>query len=143
MGINIEKLKSKDIAKYKNLVDECFNGSNEQLIYDNSYDENSKSYQILVAKDNDKIVGSLTFYKIDLFTFSFQPALEIFNVCVKKEYRNQKIAKKLFERTIKFAKKNNYKSINLTCLDTATNAHRLYESLGMERTNSIKYLLKL
>ena len=98
-------------------------------------------YKIIVAKDADKIVGSITFYKLDLFTFSFQPTLEIFNVAVLKEYRGQKIAKKLFEYVINFAKKNGYKSINLTCLDTAIPAHKLYESIGFTKASSVKYNL--
>jgi len=137
----IEKLKPQDIGKYKNLIDSCFDGSNEIEKY--KYDENSASYRIIVAKDSDEIIGSITFYCIDLFTFSFQPTLEIFNVCVKKEYRGKKIAKTLFEYVFDFAKKNDYNSINLTCLETAYEAHHLYESLGFNKTNSVKYNLSL
>jgi ribosomal protein S18 acetylase RimI-like enzyme len=96
-----------------------------------------------VAKDSNKIIGSITFYKLDLFTFSFQPVLEIFNVAVLKDYRGQKIAKKLFAFIVNYAKKNGYKSINLTCLDTAIPAHKLYQSVGFNRTSSIKYSLYL
>lgn len=78
-----------------------------------------------------------------MFTFSFQPALEIFNVAVLKDYRRQNIAKNLFDYVIDYAKKNNYKSINLTCLDTAIPAHRLYENIGFKRTSSIKFNLSL
>ena len=80
-------------------------------------------------------------YKLELFTFSFQPAIEIFNVAVLKEYRKQGVAKKIFEFIIEYAKSNGYKSIYLTCLDTAYNAHKLYESVGMKRANSLKYAM--
>lgn len=137
----IEILKKSDIVSYKKLIDECFGGSNKLSDYQ-KFDPEA-NYQIIVAKDGDKIIGSVTFYKIDLFTFSFQPALELFNVAVLKEYRRQKVAQKIFEFIIEYAKLNNYKSIYLTCLDTAIGAHKLYESLGFVRGNSFKFNLSL
>ena len=133
----IEYLKKEDIKEYKELIDEVFDGSNPIEYYEKYI--GNENYKILVMKVNNKIVGSITFYPIELFTFSFQPTLEIFNVAVLKEYRGQKNSKKLFEYIIEYAKENNYKSINLTCLDTAYSAHKLYESVGMKRTSSIKF----
>lgn len=136
----IERLKKCDIKSYKDLIDETFDGSNGLEFY-NKYDENNKNYEIIVAKENDKIIGSITMYKIDLFTFSFQPAIEIFNVAVLKEYRGKGIAKMLFQYIIEYAKNNGYKSIHLTCLDNAYNAHKLYESVGMKRASSVKFAM--
>jgi len=139
--MEIEILKKSDIESYKELIDECFDGSNDISEYEKYNTE--ANYKIVVAKDGEKVIGSITFYKLDLFTFSFQPVLEIFNVAVLKDYHGQKIAKKLFEYIIEYAKKNGYKSINLTCLDTAIPAHKLYESVGFTRTSSVKYNLYL
>lgn len=139
----IEKLKKKDLVSYKHLIDECFDGSNSIEYYKEKYDENNQNYEILVAKDEDKIVGSVTIVKLQLFTFSFQPALEIFNVAVLKKYRGRKIAKELLNNIISYAKDNGYKSLVLTCLDTAHDAHYLYESVGFKKTSSIKYNLHL
>ena len=139
--MEIEILKKSDLKSYKDLIDECFDGSNDISEYEKYNPE--ANYKIVVAKDGDKVVGSITFYKLDLFTFSFQPVLEIFNVAVLKDYRGQKIAKKLFNFVFDYAKKNGYKSINLTCLDTAIPAHKLYESVGFTRTSSVKYSLYL
>lgn len=126
---------------YKDLIDECFGGSNS-LDY---YKKNSlkTNYQIIVAKNENRIIGSITFYKIDLFTFSFQPALEIFNVAVLKKYRRKKVSQKLFDYIIDYAKRNGYKSIYLTCLETAILARKLYEKLGFIKTKSLKYNLDL
>lgn len=136
-----EILKKSDIESYKALIDECFDGSNE---IDEYKKYNSRAgYKIVVVKEGDKIVGSITFYKLDLFTFSFQPVLEIFNVAVLKDYRRQNIAKQLFDYVINYAKENGYKSINLTCLDTAISAHKLYESVGFKKASSVKYNLFL
>lgn len=138
----IERLKKEDLKLYKDLIDEAFDGSNSIDSYE-KYDENSRVYQIIVAKDNNKIVGSITFYKIDLFTFSFQPCLEIFNVCVSKEYRKRGIAKEIFNYIFNYAKENGYKQIFLTCLDSAIPAHKLYESVGFKKMSSIKYSVNL
>ncbi len=138
----IEKLKREDLNLYKSLIDECFDGSNDLSLYKNNYKENAE-YEVIVAKEDDKIVGSITFYKMNLFTFSFQPALEVFNVAVLKDYRRKQIARNLFDYVIEYAKENGYKSIYLTCLDTAYGAHKLYENVGFIRTSSLKYNLKL
>ena len=138
----IEKLQINDIESYKHLIDSCFGNSNDLEYYKKSYNKNS-NYEIIVAKENDIVVGSITFYKIDLFTFSFQPALEIFNVAVLPEYRGKKIAKQLFQYVIKYAKENKYNSIYLTCLNTAYDAHHLYESLGFNKMDSLKYQINI
>ena len=138
----IERLKKEDLKLYKDLIDEAFDGSNSIDSYE-KYDENSHVYQIIVAKDNNKIVGSITFYRIDLFTFSFQPSLEIFNVCVSKEYRKRGIAKEIFNYIFNYANENGYKQIFLTCLDSAIPAHKLYESVGFKKMSSIKYSVNL
>ncbi len=137
----IEILRKEDIKLYKELIDECFDGSND-LSYYEKYN-NNEGYIIFVYKIDSKIVGSITAYKLDLFTFSFQPALEIFNVCVLKNYRKQNIAKDLFDEVIKYAKDNKYKSLCLTCLDSAVPAHKLYESVGFKRASSVKYNMYL
>lgn len=142
MDIKIEELNFEDLEQYKNLIDSCFGVSNDIEYYKNNYNKNA-NYVIFVAKYNDKIIGSVTFYKIELFTFSFQPALEVFNVAVLEEVRRNNIAKALLSHVVEYAKNNNFKSIFLTCLDTAFGAHKLYESLGFKKTSSVKYNLSL
>ncbi len=142
MDIRIEELKYEDLEQYKELIDDCFGESNAIEYYKTNYTKN-ENYAILVAKSNNIIVGSITLYKIDLFTFSFQPAIEVFNVAVLKEYRRNNIAKKLLEYTIKYAKDNNYKSIYLTCLSDAYEAHKLYEGAGLKKMSSNKYSINL
>ncbi|WP_086348053.1 GNAT family N-acetyltransferase [Candidatus Enterococcus clewellii] len=136
-----EQLRKEDILQYKILIDACFGNSNPIDSY-NRYEENSP-YTIWVVKDKGVIVGSITQYSIDLFTFSFQPCLMLFNVAVKKEYRKQKIAQTLLEKIIEKGRDDGYRSINLTCLDDAFPAHYLYEHVGFKRTNSLKYSLEL
>lgn len=138
----IEKLKKEDIAKYKELIDEAFDGSNDLSLY-NNYDENSDSYEIIVLKEKEEIVASATMYKINLFTFSFQPVIELFNVAVKKAYRRQNLGKIMMNYIIDYAKELGYKSINLTCLESETGVHNYYESVGFKKAESRKYTMNL
>lgn len=138
----VEKLKKQDIEKYKMLIDEAFDGSNTIAEY-NNYDENSKSYEIVVLKEQEDIVASVTMYKIDLFTFSFQPVIELFNVAVKKEYRRMNLGKILMDYVIDFAKNNGYRQINLTCLESEKGVHDFYENVGFTKAESRKYTMNI
>ena len=142
-NLKIEYLKLKDMEQYKNLIDQCFGNSNEVEYYKTQYKKKNENLGIIVAKQNNKIIGSITYYQINLFTFSFQPALELFNVAVLEEYRGNRVAELLLDFVIDFAKENKYKSIYLTCLDTAYSAHRFYEKVGFEKKGSLKYSLDI
>lgn len=139
MNMTIEYLQKADLESYKQLIDSCFGASEPLTTYQKNYQADSQAYKIVVAKEGDRIIGSVTFYSIDLFTFSFQPSLELFNVAVLEEFRKQKVAKKLCEFVIDYAKAKGYQSLNLTCLEEAQTAHCFYESLGFEKANSRKY----
>ena len=141
MNYKIEKLEREDLTSYKELIDECFGQSNDISLYE-QYEQNHE-YTVWVVKDENEIVGSVTQYAIRLFTFGFQPCLMLFNVAVRKAYRKNGIAKLLFEHIIATAQADGYKSISLTCLETAYSAHKLYESMGFKRMGSIKFELDL
>ena len=141
--MKIEKLNKRDMEQYKFLIDECFGESNELRHYERKYYDESLSYEIIVAKDNDKIIGSISFVKINLFTFSFHPSIEVFNVAVLPDYRGQKVAKSMFNYIIEYARNNGFKSISLTCYEEAYDAIKLYESVGFNKVQSVKYNLDL
>lgn len=138
----VERLKREDLPKYKALIDEAFDGSQELDKY-LSYDENSSAYQVIVLKEKEDIVATVTMYKLNLFTFSFQPTIELFNLAVKKEYRRHNLGKSLIEYVIDYAKDNGYKTIHLTCLESEKDVHAFYENVGFKRAESRKYNLYL
>lgn len=138
----IEKLKREDLPKYKALIDEAFDGSQDIDKY-LQYDENSKAYEIIVLKEKDELVGSVTMYKLDLFTFSFQPTIELFNVAVKSSYRRQNLGRILMNYVIDYAKENGYKTIHFTCLESEKSVHDFYESCGFTKAESRKYNMYL
>ncbi|MBO5476405.1 MAG: GNAT family N-acetyltransferase [Clostridia bacterium] len=138
----IEKLKREDLPKYKALMDEAFNGSEDIANY-LKYDESSSAYEIIVLKEKDELVGSVTMYKLDLFTFSFQPTIELFNVAVKESYRRQNLGRILMNYVMDYAKEHGYKTIHFTCLESEKNVHDFYESCGFTKAESRKYNMYL
>lgn len=138
----VEKLKRKDLPKYKELIDEAFDGSQPIENY-LSYDEENDSYEIVVLKENEDIVATVTMYKLDLFTFSFQPTIELFNVAVKQDYRRKNLGKILINYVVDYAKEHGYKTIHLTCLESEENVHSFYENVGFKKAESRKYSMYL
>lgn len=138
----IERLKREDLPKYKSLIDEAFDGSEDIDKY-LKYDENNTSYEVIVLKEKEEIVATVTMYKLDLFTFSFQPTIELFNLAVKKDYRRRNLGKILIEYVVDYAKDNGYKTIHLTCLESEKDVHLFYENVGFTKAQSRKYNLYL
>lgn len=135
--MTIEKLTPADLSAYKALMDECFGNCCVD-----GYRE-SAAYDIVVAKEDGELLGSMTLYKIELFTFGFQPCLELFNVAVTASARGCGIGRALMDYAKEYAKERGFKSISLTCLEEATPAHRLYEAAGFKKAPSRKYALYL
>ena len=138
----IEKLKREDLPKYKSLIDEAFDGS-ENIDKYLKYDENNNSYEIIVLKEREEIVATVTMYKLELFTFSFQPTIELFNLAVKKDFRRRNLGKILIEYVVDYARDNGHKTIHLTCLESEQDVHSFCESVGFKKAQSRKYNLYL
>lgn len=141
MQITVEKLKKEDLESYKALIDAGLGPSQPLEVFKARYDPDHPSCHIRVAKKNGEIIGTLTFYQIDLFTFSFQPTLEIYNVVVAKAHRGSAAAQLLFDDMKAFAKAHGYVSVAVTCLADATRAHRFYEKMGFEKLDRERFLL--
>ena len=137
--VQLELLKKEDLLSYKTLIDEAFDSSNPIELYQR-YRENP-AYRIYVVKEEGQIVGTATQVEIPLFTFSFQPCLELFNVAVRRSHQKKGIGSFLLREIIAQAKAEGYRSISLTCLESALPAHRLYEQVGFRKADSRKYAL--
>ncbi|MBQ3391124.1 MAG: GNAT family N-acetyltransferase [Clostridia bacterium] len=135
----LERLKKEDLPSYKALIDEAFDSSNPIEFYER-YRENA-AYRIYVVKEAGEIIGSVTQVEIPLFTFSFQPCLELFNVAVRRSHQKKGVGSFLLRETIARAKEEGYRSISLTCLESALPAHKLYESAGFHKAASRKYAI--
>ncbi len=136
----IEMLKKEDLESYLKLINENFDADDQIERYEQEFNEN---VHIVVAKKNNEIISSITFVTIELFTFKNQPSIMLFNVVTDKKYRKKGIAKMLFQYIKEYAKENGYKSISLTCLESEKNVHKFYESCGMTKAESRKYVINL
>jgi len=138
----IRQLAKVDLPEYKQLIDSCFGSSEDLETYEKMF-SNDKNYKIFYSITEGKIVGAVTVVVVDLFTFSDRPFLMLFDVCVKKEFRKSGVGLALMNYVKAYGLENKYKSINMTCLETAIPAHRLYEKAGFEKKESRKYAINL
>jgi len=140
--IEIKQLERADLANYKQLIDACFGSSESLEVYSEIFAED-KNYKIFVADLRGQMVGAVTVVAADLFTFSNRPFLMLFDVCVLDEYRKSGVGLQLMEYVKAYGLENKYKSINMTCLESAIPAHGLYEKAGFVKTDSRKYSIDL
>ena len=73
-------------------------GSNISL--EKEYKENS-NVNIIVLKADGKIVASITYIEINLFTYSNQPCVELFNVATLTSYRRKGFNEKIMDYILK------------------------------------------
>ncbi len=128
----IEKLKKADIPQlielYKELVDfentvETANEVYEKMLAD-------KSYYLLVAKEDDKIVGSILAIICHSIPLSGKSFVVVEDVIVKEEYRRFGVGRKLFEEIDKIALENNCCYSMLVSSGFRKEAHAFYENQG-------------
>lgn len=93
-------------------------------------DENRLLY---ICKDNDVIVAYIYVYLDN--TLAVIDALY-----VSDNYRNKGIATKLIEYAISWTKNKNCKSIDISVINTNTNAKKLYEKFGFKTYKEVKRL---
>jgi GNAT superfamily N-acetyltransferase len=96
--------------------------------------------ELLVAKDNDRIVGSVT--------VAYVPQMGrvkawIDDLVVDQSYRGQGIARNLMEMSIDQAKKHKCQNLNLTSGDDRSAAHGFYESMGFRKRETRVFRLDL
>jgi len=140
--MEIDLLEENDLPAYRQLMLACFGGAASLEAY-RRYDKNAGTYRIYVIKEGANIVAAATAYAVELFTFDFQPCLMIFNVAVDKACRKKGYGEQLLRHIIQTGKEAGFRSISLTCLDTAIPALRLYEKMGFQKMDSLKYNLAL
>lgn len=128
----IEKLKTEDIQEllnlYKELID-CENSVNKSVeIYKEMLKDDK--YLLLVAKENNQIVGSILAISCLLLGFNGGNFMVIEDVIVKDGLRGKGIGKKLMNEVDKFATKNNCVYSILVSSGHRHIAHKFYENCG-------------
>ena len=101
--------------------------------------ENSVDEIMLVAKDNDKIVGTASLTRLP----RRMKHRGDFSVSVLKEYSNKGIGSRLLREIIKFAKNNSFKVIDLQVRSDNLPAIHLYKKFGFEKIGAHPYFFKI
>lgn len=130
--MKIGKLKKEEISQllelYKELTDYKNSVATSEQIFDKI--NSDKNYYLLVAKENNKIIGAvlgIVCYSIPIEGLSF---MVIEDVVVKKEYRKKGVGKKLFEHLDEIAIKNNCAYSFLVSGERRKEAHLFYLKQG-------------
>lgn len=93
---------------------------------------------VLFAKQNGNYIAFTTCF-INFSTFKAKPYVNIHDVVVLKEYRDQGIGRKLLEKVIAICRDRDYCKITLEVRDDNANAKRLYHSLGFEECEPVMH----
>lgn len=97
-----------------------------------------KNKTVYFAKDNDNFVGYIVCGYIERWGIFKNPKVGfIESIGVKKEYRNQRIATKLIEKSIKWFKDQGYTEVDLNVFDFNQEAFKLYEKQGFSTLRKI------
>ena len=91
-----------------------------------------ESCDVLVIKDNDKIVGTATIYYIQVAVRA-RPYAFLEGLVVDKSTRGKGYGTKLFEKCIDFAHQKNCYKMLFTSGTDREDAHKFYEKLGFRK----------
>src|SRR3989344_8492924 len=139
--MNIRKATLKDAKGIANVLAESYNIKDLKEGISVFKNETKKSHHYIIAEDNGKIVGIVTWLMHGLQKHQL---CELDRIAVLQEYRGKGVSRKLFDALIKdakqFYKKNKSKLRKLYLLTHADNirAHRFYEKLGFKHETTLK-----
>ena len=99
-----------------------------------TYKQNGGNFWLAI--DNEEVIGTISLQNLGQGNGLLKA------MYVHYEYRNKKIASKLMEILLEFAKENHYKKIKLDTYKEFVAAIRFYEKTGFERKEEIdnKYI---
>lgn len=86
--------------------------------------------QIILAVENEKVIGCLQLTIIPGLARQGMKRAQIEGVRVDRNYRGKKIGERLFEEAISIAKSEKCGMVQLTTDKQRSDAHRFYEKLG-------------
>ena len=101
---------------------------------------NSENVKLLVAIDNDKIIGSLS---IAIYLIPTGKKAIIEDVIVDESARGKGVASRLMDRAIEIARENGVRKIELTSNPTRIAANKMYVKYGFKVRETNFYRLDL
>ena len=97
------------------------------------FEKLNDEHNIFVIEDKNNIIAAITYFIETKIIRDMGKVLHIEDLVVDKEYRNKHLGKKLIEKTIEIAKKNNCYKIILNCSKDYIN---YYEKFGFKLKNN-------
>lgn len=130
--MQIEKLKKQEIPQLLELYKELADYENSVAMSEQIFDKinSDENYYFLVAKENDKIIGTVMGIICYSIPVSSMPFMVVENVVVKKEYREKGVGKKLFKQHDIIAMDNNCAYSFLVSGEKRKEAHKFYLKQG-------------
>ena len=141
MAVKIHKAKLKDAKGIANVLVQSYNIKDLKEGISVFKNEIKKNHNYIVAEENGKIIGIVTWLMHGLPNHQL---CELDRIAVLPEYRGIGVAKKLFDAMVndakQFYKKNKSKLRKLYLLAHADNirAHKFYEKLGFKHETTLK-----
>lgn len=143
MTIHIENLTSIDVQTaeaFKRLIPQLVNREDYPSIEELRQTVSSDNIRLLVAKDGDNIVGSLT---VVLYLIPTGKKAIIEDVVVDEKARGKGVASQLMKAAIKVAREGGARKIELTSRPSRIAANRMYLKYGFEIRDTNFYRLDL
>ena len=122
MSIEVESLKKKDITSYIKHIDDVFGYKSEKEIIEKMIRKNN----VLVIKKEEEVVASVVLEERFEYIKN-QKYYYISYLGVKKEYRRNHYASKLFQKIEELVKENDIKYLELTSGNQRRGAHYFYK----------------
>ena len=139
--MKIRKAALKDAKGIANVLVQSYNIKDLKEGIDTFKNEIKKQHHYIIAEENNKIIGVVTWI---IHGLPKHQLAELDRIAILPEYRGKGVAKKLFGALIKDAKsfynKNNSKLRKLYLLAHADNirAHKFYEKIGFKHETTLK-----
>jgi len=139
--MKIRKAALKDAKGIANVLMQSYNIKDLKEGIDTFKNEIKKQHHYIIAEENNKIIGVVTWI---IHGLPKHQLAELDRIAVLPEYRGKGIAQKLFQSLIKdaksFYKKNKSRLRKLYLLTHADNirAHKFYGKLGFKHETTLK-----
>jgi ribosomal protein S18 acetylase RimI-like enzyme len=95
---------------------------------------------LIVAKDDERVIGMATLYMITKFA---KRTAHVEDVVVDSGYRGQGLGQKVMEVLIQTARDEGVKTVHLTSRPERVAGNKLYQKLGFQKKETNVYSLKL
>ena len=128
--MNIRSASHKDINPVLNLMSELGYSPEKSAMIENIAEYNrSPEYEVLVAKDEDKIVGCISLHVMRLFHMKGNVG-RITSIAVSRENRRNGIGKALIDVADRYFRSMGCVKAEVTSADHRKDAHMFYQSVG-------------